>query len=134
MLTAGPGRMLRAGGADKSVWVVGSGKQWLFWEGESCCGAITLHTHPVGVHYELQDIAGVSGQGAHSCAWDQLTVVLEEYHKQGLFVMGKCAMAGPNPVQAHGSFDRTGDHQAMSSHPWPTSPPGRWLCTAAGTW
>lgn len=30
MLTAGPRRMLGVGGADKSVWVVGSGKQWLF--------------------------------------------------------------------------------------------------------
>lgn len=51
---------------------------------------VALHTHPVGIHDELQDVAGISGQGSHSCAWDQLTVVLEKQHKKdGLLMTGE---------------------------------------------
>ena len=46
MFAAGPGRMLGAGGAAKSVRAACSMKQWLFWEGESDCGAVTAHSSP----------------------------------------------------------------------------------------
>lgn len=61
---------------------------------------VALHTHPIGVHYELQDVAGVSRQGAHGGSWDQLTVVLEKYHhKHSLLVTGEGTTAGSSHSQ-----------------------------------
>lgn len=127
-----------AGEAAQSPWAAYNIEQWLFWEGENCCGVVTPHTHPVGVHDELQDVAGVSGQGANGCAWDQLTVVLEKYHKYGLLMMDEHAMACPNSVQAHEGFPRhfdgIGDHSHRGCSSGPTSSPRGWLCIAAVTW